>query len=110
MIKIVLKDDEGKEKTYTQNRNTTRKKRLALEMMSEFENYEEGETQKPSEQLEEMDKLLGFIVDVFDNQFTFDELQDGLDSGEEEEVGFRIVNSVLAGDYEDNKKKNQQSS
>lgn len=103
MIKITLEDENGKGKTYTQSKKTTRKLRSALKLMSQYENVD-PESTKISDHLKEIDEIMAFIIDVFDNQFTFDELQDGTYGDEIEDIGIDIITQLQAGDDEDKKK------
>ncbi|MDA7025053.1 hypothetical protein PJ311_00325 [Bacillus sp. CLL-7-23] len=83
MIKAILKDysqakvdDEGNimkvpEKTYIKAVVTSRQMYRALEIHAIAEETEMNE-------FDQMKELLYFVVDLFDNQFTFDDILDGV--------------------------------
>lgn len=62
----------------------------AMRLASKFQSIEEKEDYIP---IDELDEMFNFIVEVFDKQFTQEELERGLPSGED---GFQTIMSALA--------------
>jgi hypothetical protein len=85
-LEIVLKIN-GKDKTYTASFISARMVRRTIEVSKEvnFDNI------LP----EELDKLMDYIVELFGNQFTRDELYDGLASKDLISTITRCINEVV---------------
>ncbi len=85
-MEIVLKIN-GKDKTYTASFISARMVRRTIEVSKEvnFDNI------LP----EELDKLMDYIVELFGNQFTRDELYDGLASKDLIPTITRCINEVV---------------
>jgi hypothetical protein len=85
-LEIVLKIN-GKDKTYTASFISARMVRRTIEVSKEvnFDNI------LP----EELDKLMDYIVELFGNQFTRDELYDGLASKDLIPTITRCINEVV---------------
>lgn len=85
-MEIVLKIN-GKDKTYTASFISARMVRRTIEVSKEvnFDNI------LP----EELDKLMDYIVELFGNQFTRDELYDGLASKDLISTITRCINEVV---------------
>ncbi|WP_047477075.1 phage tail assembly chaperone G [Bacillus siamensis] len=106
MARITLKDysqakvnEEGKiievpEKTYVVGVVTTRKLRKAFEIMSTIQEMSD---------LEANDEMIEYIVDVFNNQFTADDILDGILSEDFDEVIRDVLDQVTGAE----KKKKQ---
>ncbi|MGE7131254.1 phage tail assembly chaperone G [Lysinibacillus xylanilyticus] len=45
--------------------------------------------------VETFDEMISFVVNVFDNQFTIDDVWDGLEAGRLQEEIMRVFNNVL---------------
>ncbi|MFP3453409.1 hypothetical protein R0K30_17315 [Bacillus sp. SIMBA_154] len=101
MIKLVLKDyskakfdEEGNitevpEKTYKQYLVTARKLRRMLEIYSK-------EDERP--ELELMDDVLEYIVELFDGQFELDDILDGVESNDLPDFIQEIMTQLTQGD------------
>jgi hypothetical protein len=61
---------DGKKKTFKQSAVLARKHREALELQIQLE-------KEPLTRLEQLDKLLKFVIEFFGNQFTADDYYDG---------------------------------
>ncbi len=85
-MEIVLKIN-GKDKTYTAGFISARMVRRTIEVSKEvtFDNITP----------EELDKLMDYIVELFGNQFTRDELYDGLASKDLIPTITRCINEVV---------------
>lgn len=106
MARITLKDysqakvnEEGKiievpEKTYVVGVVTARKLRRALEISSQVEEMTN---------LEANDEMIDYIVEVFENQFTADDVLDGVASDELDEVIQNVMDQITGAE----KKKKQ---
>ncbi|AHN22699.1 phage tail assembly chaperone G [Lysinibacillus varians] len=79
----------NEEKTFTNDFIKARIFRNALKMNEEMR--KEGNEIS----VVTFDEMMGFIVNVFDNQFTVDELWDGLETGNFQDEIMRVFNSVL---------------
>ncbi|BDH62307.1 hypothetical protein MTP04_24370 [Lysinibacillus sp. PLM2] len=86
-MKITLRID-GKEKEFVTDFISARKFRKALEL-------NEKDKGKEVSLLESLDKLAEYVVTVFDNQFTLDELWEGIPAGKINSELMRIFNEVL---------------
>ena len=87
-MEIVLKKDK-KDKTYTTDFISARMVRRTIEVSSgvNFENISP----------EELDKLVDYIVELFSNQFTRDDVYDGLSSRELIPTITKCINEVVGG-------------
>ncbi|MFY0521163.1 phage tail assembly chaperone G [Lysinibacillus sp. UGB7] len=79
----------GEEKTFTNDFVKARVFRNALKMNEKMSN--EGD--KVS--VETFDEMIGFVVSVFDNQFTVDDVWDGSEAGDFQNEIMRVFHSVL---------------
>lgn len=86
MIKIELRQADGSTKTYVQTFVSARRFREAIEMQSLFSEMN----------AEVLDKVVAFIVDVFDGQFTLDEVYDGIASWDMTDEIKRIISSITS--------------
>lgn len=77
------------EKTFTNNFIKARVFRNALKMNEKMR----GEGNEIS--VETFDEMIGFVVNVFDNQFTVDDVWDGLEAGKLNDEIMRVFNNVL---------------
>lgn len=75
MLKIELYMN-GSKKTFSVPFIKARMFRRALELNEEL--HPEDEEQKTNATVEDLDLMVAFVVDLFDHQFTIDELWDGL--------------------------------
>lgn len=80
---------EGEEKTFTNDFVKARVFRNALKMNEKMRN--EG----TEISVETFDQMIGFVVNVFDNQFTVDDVWDGLEAGDLQPEIMRVFNNVL---------------
>ncbi len=87
-MQIKLRID-NKEKTYTNDFVKARVFRNALKMNEKMR--DEGNDIS----VETFDEMIGFVVNVFDNQFTVDEVWDGLEAGKLQDEIMRVFNNVL---------------
>lgn len=98
MVRITLKDyskakfnnlgeitNEVPEKTYVVGIVTARKLRRALEISSQVEEMTD---------LEANDEMIDYIVDVFEKQFTADDVLDGVASDELDEVIRNVMDQI----------------
>jgi len=85
-LEIVLKIN-GKDKTYTAGFISARMVRRTIEVSKEV-NFE-------SISPEELDKLMDYIVELFGNQFSRDELYDGLASKDLIPTITKCINEVV---------------
>lgn len=85
-MEIVLKKDK-KDKTYTTDFISARMVRRTIEVSSgvNFENISP----------EELDKLVDYIVELFSNQFTRDDVYDGLSSRQLIPTITKCINEVV---------------
>ncbi|MGE6515200.1 phage tail assembly chaperone G [Lysinibacillus sphaericus] len=79
----------SEEKTFTNDFVKARVFRNALKMNEKMRN--EGNEIS----VETFDEMIGFVVNVFDNQFTVDDIWDGLEAGHLQNEIMRVFNSVL---------------
>ncbi|TKI53545.1 hypothetical protein FC756_23245 [Lysinibacillus mangiferihumi] len=77
------------EKTFTNDFIKARVFRNALKMNEKMRN--EGNEIS----VETFDEMIGFVVNVFDNQFTVDDVWDGLEAGKLNDEIMRVFNNVL---------------
>ncbi|SPU37919.1 phage-like protein [Lysinibacillus capsici] len=87
-MQITLRID-GQDKTFTNVFVKARVFRNALKMNEKMR--EEG----TEVSVETFDEMIGFVVNVFDNQFTVDDVWDGLEAGLLQNEIMRVFNSVL---------------
>lgn len=87
-MQITLRID-GQEKTFTNDFVKARVFRNALKMNEKMR--EEG----TEVSVETFDEMIGFVVNVFDNQFSVDDVWDGLEAGLLQNEIMRVFNSVL---------------
>ena len=87
-MQIKLRID-GQEKTFTNDFVKARVFRNAMKMNEKMR--EEG----AQVSTETFDEMIGFVVNVFDNQFTVDDVWDGLEAGVLQGEIMRVFNSVL---------------
>lgn len=87
-MQIKLRID-GQEKTFTNDFVKARVFRNALKMNEEMSKEGDGIT------VATFDEMMGFVVNVFDNQFTVDDLWDGLEGGNFQDEIMRVFNNVL---------------
>ncbi|WP_051891708.1 phage tail assembly chaperone G [Lysinibacillus sphaericus] len=87
-MQIKLRID-GQEKTFTNDFVKARIFRNALKMNEEMSKEGDEIT------VATFDKMMGFVVNVFDNQFTVDDLWDGLEGGNFQDEIMRVFNNVL---------------
>ncbi|MED4887761.1 phage tail assembly chaperone G [Lysinibacillus fusiformis] len=80
---------EGKEKTFTNDFIKARVFRNALKMNEKMQ----AEGNKIS--ADTFDDMIGFVVSVFENQFTVDDMWDGMELGQLQSELMRVFNSVL---------------
>ncbi|WP_350342345.1 hypothetical protein PRVXT_001573 [Proteinivorax tanatarense] len=85
-MKITLKID-GKDKIFTTGFISARMVRKTIEI-SQGTNFEEMS-------VDELDKLVGFIVELFGGQFTVDEVYDGLSSNELIPTTLKCIEEVV---------------
>jgi hypothetical protein len=85
-MEIILKKDK-KDKTYTTDFISARMVRRTIEVSQgvDFDNITP----------EELDKLIDYIVELFDNQFTRDDVYDGLSSKELIPAITKCINKVV---------------
>ncbi len=79
----------SEEKTFTNDFVKARVFRNALKMNEKMRN--EGNEIS----VETFDEMIGFVVNVFDNQFTVDDVWDGLEAGKLQDEIMRVFNNVL---------------
>jgi len=87
-MQITLRIDK-QDKTFTNDFVKARIFRNALKMNEEMSKEGDEIT------VETFDKMMGFVVNVFDNQFTVDDLWDGLEGGNFQDEIMRVFNNVL---------------
>jgi len=87
-MQIKLRID-GQEKTFTNDFVKARVFRNALKM-NEKMRIEGNEIS-----VETFDEMINFIVNVFDNQFTVDDIWDGIEAGMIQGEIMRVFNSVI---------------
>lgn len=87
-MQIKLRID-GQEKTFTNDFVKARIFRNALKLNEEMNKKGNEIT------VETFDEMMGFVANVFDNQFTVDELWDGLEGGNFQDEVMRVFNNVL---------------
>ncbi len=87
-MQITLKID-GQEKMFSNDFVKARVFRNALKMNEKMR--KEGNDIS----VETFDEMIGFVVNVFDNQFTVDDIWDGLEAGKLQDEIMRVFNSVL---------------
>jgi len=87
-MQITLRID-GQEKTFTNDFVKARVFRNALKM-NEKMRIEGNEIS-----VETFDEMINFIVNVFDNQFTVDDIWDGVEAGMLQSEIMRVFNGVL---------------
>ena len=80
---------ENKEKTFTNDFVKARVFRNALKMNEKMR--EEGNEISVAA----FDEMIGFVVNVFDNQFSVDDVWDGLEAGGLQTEIMRVFNNVL---------------
>jgi len=85
-MELILKKDK-KEKTYTTGFISARMVRRTIEVSQgvDFDNISP----------EELDKLIDYIVELFDNQFTRDDVYDGLQSKDLIPTITKCINEVV---------------
>lgn len=89
-IKLMMNDEE---KTFTVPFATTRAFRTFLDLQARgVLNFQTGE---------DMDEVVGFICDVFKNQFTIDEFYDGLSTIDFIPTIEKVIQSISGGDNAD---------
>jgi hypothetical protein len=86
-MQITLRIND-KEKTYTNGFVKARIFRNALKLNKELKNM-------PDISVELFDTLVEFVVSAFDNQFTIDEVWDGVEAQKLQNEVMRIFNEVL---------------
>lgn len=87
-MKITVRID-GEDKTFTNDFVKARVFRNALMLNEEMK--EAGNDIS----VELFDKMVSFVVTVFDNRFTFDEFYDGIEAGKLQDEIMRIFNNVI---------------
>lgn len=87
-MQITLRID-GQDKTFSNDFVKARVFRNALKMNEKMR--EEG----TEVSVETFDEMIGFVVNVFDNQFTVDDVWDGLEAGLLQDEIMRVFNNVL---------------
>jgi len=87
-MQITLKID-GQEKIFSNDFVKARVFRNALKM------NEKMRTEGNEISVETFDEMISFVVHVFDNQFTIDDVWDGLEAGKLQEEIMRVFNNVL---------------
>ncbi|AJK89349.1 MAG: hypothetical protein M3043_00180 [Lysinibacillus fusiformis] len=87
-MQIILRIDK-KEKTFTNDFVKARVFRNALKMNEKMRKEGNEIT------VETFDEMINFVVNVFDNQFTVDDVWDGLEAGLLQSEIMRVFNSVL---------------
>lgn len=87
-MQITLKID-GQEKIFSNDFVKARVFRNALKMNEKMR--KEGNEIS----VETFDEMISFVVHVFDNQFTIDDVWDGLEAGKLQEEIMRVFNNVL---------------
>jgi len=87
-MQITLRID-NEDKVFTNDFVKARVFRNALKMNEKMRN--EGNDIS----VETFDEMIGFVVNVFDNQFTVDEVWDGLEAGKLQDEIMRVFNNVL---------------
>lgn len=87
-MQIILRINK-EEKTFTNEFIKARVFRNALKMNEKMRN--EGNEIS----VETFDEMIGFVVNVFDNQFTVDDVWDGLEAGKLNDEIMRVFNNVL---------------
>lgn len=80
---------DGKEKTFTNDFIKARVFRNALKMNEKMKEAGNEIT------LDTFDDMIGFVVSVFENQFTVDDMWDGMELGQLQSDLMRVFNSVL---------------
>lgn len=87
-MQITLRID-GDNKTFTNDFVKARVFRNALKMNEKMR--KEGKEIS----VETFDEMVGFVVTVFDNQFTIDDFYDGVHAGKLQDEIMRVFNGVL---------------
>ncbi|MEA0553534.1 hypothetical protein U1P98_06355 [Lysinibacillus irui] len=87
-MQITLKID-GQEKQFSNDFVKARVFRNALKMNEKMR--QEGNEIS----VETFDEMIAFVVNVFENQFTMDDVWDGLEAGKLQDEIMRVFNSVL---------------
>ncbi|WP_369595766.1 phage tail assembly chaperone G [Lysinibacillus pakistanensis] len=87
-MQITLRID-GNNKTFTNDFVKARVFRNALKMNEKMR--EEGQAIS----VETFDEMVGFVVNVFDSQFTIDDFYDGVQANELQSEIMRVFNDVL---------------
>lgn len=80
---------EGQEKTFSTGFISARKLRKAIEMQEKLQ----GEIS-----VKTVDELVSYVVEVFDDKFTVDELYDGLASNQVIPTIREVINTVIDGE------------
>lgn len=88
MITITLLQD-GKDKTYTQNFVSGRKFRKTIEMQKELKSAGVDENA--------LDKMVGYVCMLFDNQFSADNFYDGIAADKMMGTITGCINAVVKG-------------
>lgn len=83
MLKITIEID-GKEKEFVQNKRLYKAIRKIAEMRDKVQSVEQGNIEMTN--VEAVDEMYMIVVEIFNNQFTFDELISGSDYAEVVEI------------------------